>query len=244
MDNKEKILNSAVFDREYIPYIVRWGTFTNLVGVLLSFLPPLLLLFVYGYKPPVGAVFAGFVMQASVSGVFWFIEPISYFPVLGVPGTYMSFLSGNIGNLRLPVAVAAQEAATVQPGTEQGTIISTIGVGVSIIVNIIILTIGVLLGASVLKLLPANILAALNNILPAIFGAMFGQQFIANPKIGIVAAILAGIMIALSKAGVLAVFPFGGTYLIIIVAVFGSILIGRYMNRDNAKKESGVNKTA
>ncbi len=238
MNNKEKALNSAVYDQEYIPYIIKWGRFTNLIGVFLSFLPPLLLLFVYGYKPPVGAVFAGFVMQASVSGVFWFTEPISYFPVLGVPGTYMSFLSGNIGNLRLPVAVAAQEAASVQPGTEQGTIISTIGVGVSIVVNIIILTIGVLMGASVLSLLPASVLSTLNNILPAIFGAMFGQQFISNPKIGVVAAALAGLMIALSKAGILAIFPFGGTYLIIIVAVFGSILIGRYMNRSNLKKEA------
>lgn len=226
-----------VYENNYIPYIVKWGRFTNLVGVFLSFLPAILLMVVYGYVPPFGAVMAGLVMQSSVSGVFWFVEPISYFPVLGVPGTYMSFLSGNIGNLRLPVAAAAQEAAGVQPGTEQGTIISTIGVGVSIVVNIVILTIGVLLGASVLSLLPPSMLATLNNILPAIFGAMFAQQFIANPKIGIVAAILAGGMIGLSKIGVLALLPFGGTYMIIIVAVFGSILIGRYMNKDKLATE-------
>lgn len=237
MEGKVKGVNISVYDQDYIPYIIKWGRFTNLVGILLSYLPALLLMVIYGYIPPFGAVMAGLVMQASVSGVFWFVEPISYFPVLGVPGTYMSFLSGNIGNLRLPVAVAAQEAAGVQPGTEQGSIISTIGVGVSIVVNIVILTIGVLLGASVLSLMPTNVLATLNNILPAIFGAMFAQQLVAKPKIGVVAAVLASCMIGLSKAGVLGLLPFGGTYAIIIVAVFGSILIGRYLYKDKLKDE-------
>ena len=200
--------NSSVsaFDQDYIPYIVKWGRLTNLIGIVLAYIPAILLFFVYDLRPP-------------------------------IPGTYMSFLSGNIGNLRLPVAAAAQEAANVEPGTEQGTIISTIGVAISIIVNVLVLTIGVILGASVLSKLPQSVVTALNNILPALFGAMFGQQFISNPKIGIVAAILAGGMIWLSKIGALAIFPFGGTYMIIIVAVFGSILIGRYLNKDAINEE-------
>lgn len=237
MNSNNKTANLSAYDQEYIPYIVKWGRTTNLIGVLFAYFPALVLFFVYDLRPPIGAVITGFIMQASVSGVFWFVEPISYFPVLGIPGTYMSFLSGNIGNLRLPASVAAQEAASVEPGTEKGTVIATIGVAISIIVNIVILTLGVILGASVLGKLPQNVIVALNNILPALFGAMFGQQFISNPKIGIVAAILAGGMIGLSKMGVLAILPFGGTYSIIIVAVFGSILIGRYMNREKLKDE-------
>jgi hypothetical protein len=228
--------NVSVFDQDYVPYIVRWGRLTNLIGIVLAYIPAVLLFLVYDLRPPIGAVITGFIMQASVSGVFWFVEPISYFPVLGIPGTYMSFLSGNIGNLRLPASVAAQEAANVEPGTEQGTVIATIGVAMSIIVNIVVLTIGVILGASVLSKLPQGVVTALNNILPALFGAMFGQQFISNPKIGVVAAILAGGMIGLSKMGVLSILPFGGTYMIIIVAVFGSILIGRYLNKDALKE--------
>jgi hypothetical protein len=227
----------SVYDQDYIPYIVKWGRLTNLVGILLSYLPAISIMIVYKFIPPFSAVMAGLIMQASVSGVFWFVEPISYFPVLGIPGTYMAFLSGNIGNLRLPVAVTAQEAANVEPGTEQGSIISTIGVGVSIVVNILVLTIGVLLGASVLSMLPKGVISTLNNILPAIFGAMFAQQLVAKPKIGVVAAILASGMIVLSKAGILGLLPFGGTYAIIIVSVFGSILIGRYLYKDLLKDE-------
>ncbi len=219
-----------LFEKDYIPYITRWGLITNLLGVLFSFFPALICTFVFGLNPGIGAIIAGFIMQASVSGVFWFVEPISYFPVLGVPATYMAFLSGNIGNLRLPASVAAQNAASVEAGTDQGTIIATVGVAVSIIVNIVFLTLGVVLGSSILSMLPKTVVAALNNILPALFGAMLAQQFIPNPQIGTVAVVLAGGMILLNKYKLLAFLPGNPVYAVIIVAVFGSMLIGRLMH--------------
>ncbi|MCI9569987.1 MAG: hypothetical protein HFG14_08855 [Lachnospiraceae bacterium] len=234
--NNEQV-NSSTYETEYIPSIIRFGRATNLLGVVLAFLPALVLTFVYKLHPPIGAVIAGFIMQASVSGVFWFVEPISYSPVLGVAGTYMSFLSGNIGNLRLPASVAALQAAKEEAGTERGSIIATIGIAVSIIVNVLMLTAGVILGSSILGALPPSVVAALNNILPALFGAMLAQQFVPNPKIGSVAVALAGIMFALMKTGCLAFLPGTPSYAVVIVSVFGTILIGRkIMMADLAKK--------
>lgn len=227
-ENMEKTV--SVYEQDYIPYIIKWGRATNLLGVLLSLVPAFICTFVFGLHPGIGAITAGFIMQASISGVFWFVEPISYFPVLGVPATYMSFLSGNIGNLRLPASVAALEASGIELGTEKGAVIATIGVAVSIIVNIVVLTIGVILGSSVLSMLPSTVVSALNNILPALFGAMLAQQFVANPKIGSVAVVLAGGMILLNKNGALSFLPGNPVYAVIIVAVFGSILIGRKMH--------------
>ncbi len=234
--NNEQV-NSSTYETEYIPSIIRFGRATNLLGVVLAFLPALVLTFVYKLHPPIGAVIAGFIMQASVSGVFWFVEPISYSPVLGIAGTYMSFLSGNIGNLRLPASVAALQAAKEEAGTERGSIIATIGIAVSIIVNVLMLTAGVILGSSILGALPPSVVAALNNILPALFGAMLAQQFVPNPKIGSVAVALAGIMFALMKTGCLAFLPGTPSYAVVIVSVFGTILIGRkIMMADLAKK--------
>ena len=225
MNNEPK--NVSSYDSEYIPFVIRFGRATNLLGVLLAFLPALVLTFVYDLHPPVSAVIAGFIMQASVSGVFWFVEPISYSPVLGMAGTYMSFLSGNIGNLRLPASVAALQAAKEEPGTEKGSVIATIGIAVSIIVNVLMLTVGVILGSSILGALPASVVAALNNILPALFGAMLAQQFVPNPKIGSVAVVLAGIMFALFKTGCLSWLPGTPSYAVVFVSVFGTIFIGR-----------------
>ncbi|HIQ75704.1 MAG TPA: hypothetical protein IAA51_14985 [Candidatus Cottocaccamicrobium excrementipullorum] len=207
---------------------------TNLIGVVFAFFPLIALTFVYHLLPPASAIFAGFIMQASVSGVFWFVEPISYSPVLGIAGTYMSFLSGNIGNLRLPASVAALQAAGEKPGTEKGSIIATIGIAISIIVNVLMLTVGVILGSSILGALPESVVLALNNILPALFGAMLAQQFVANPKIGSIAVVLAGGMFALYRLGFLSFLPGTPTYAIIIVSVFGTILIGRKVTKTAA----------
>lgn len=238
MENKET-RNTAYYSETYIPSIINFGRMTNLLGVALAFLPALVLTFVFGLYPPVSAVFAGFIMQASVSGVFWFVEPISYFPVLGIAGTYMSFLSGNIGNLRLPASVAAQQAAKVEAGTEEGSIIATIGVAVSIIVNVLLLTIGVILGAQILGSIPPVIKAALNNILPALFGAMLAQQFVPNPKIGSVAVVLTSFMFFLFKKGYLSFLPGFPVYAVILVAVFGTIFIGqKIVAAELAKKKA------
>ena len=149
------------FSQEYMPFIVRWGRITNLLGVVLCFLPPLVLTFGFGFNPGLTAIITGALAQVSGSCIFWFVEPISYFPVLGIPGTYMSFLAGNGSSLRLPCSAAAQEAADVQPGTDKGTIISTLGITVSIFINIGMLLLGVILGASVLGALQPDSARAL-----------------------------------------------------------------------------------
>ena len=110
-------------------------------------------------------------MQISVSGAFYIVEPISYFPILGIPGTYLTFLSGNTSNMRVPCSSVAQEAAGVEMGTEEGSIISTIGIATSILVNVVILTVGAVAGSVILNILPAPVKEALNFLLPALFGA-------------------------------------------------------------------------
>lgn len=224
--SKEKKGNT--FQTEYIPSIIRLGRVTNLLGVLMGLLPGLVLVFVFGLHPQPQHILAGFLLIASMEGVFWFIEPISYYGVLGIPGTYMSFLSGNISNLRMPVSIAVQNAADVEPGSEKGTVISTIGIAVSVVVNILILTIGVILGSSVLSLVPASVITALNNIVPALFGALFAQQVVSDLKTGAVAAVLAIVVHLVGYYTPLLNWVPGGSYwFMMVLIIFGTILIGR-----------------
>lgn len=227
--------NKRVFEDEFVPYVVRWGRITNILGFFVGLGPALMLYFVYGYQPPLAAIIAGFIAQASVSGVFWFVEPISYFPILGIPGTYMAFLSGNIANMRLPVSATAQEAAGVETGSNEGSIISTVGVAVSVFVNVVILTIAVILGAAVLSQLPPKIMTALGYILPALFGAIFAQFAVPNPRVACVAIVIASFMTFMLKKGFLAFLPGTPVYAVIIVSVFGTIYIARLMHMAKEK---------
>ena len=83
--------------------------------------------------------------------MIWFVEPISYFPIVGAAGTYMAFISGNISNLRIPCAMIAQKAAGVEPGTDRDCSVATLGMAVSMIVNGSILAAGIGAGAEVLQ---------------------------------------------------------------------------------------------
>jgi uncharacterized membrane protein len=227
----------SVFSGQYIPFITRWGRITNVLGFLAGLGPALMLYFIFDFKPPFAAIMAGFIAQASVSGVFWFVEPISYFPIFGIPATYQAFLSGNIANMRLPVAAAAQEAAGAEPGTNEGTILSCIGVAISVFVNIALLTAAVALGAAVLKQLPANVMRALGFILPALFGAVFAQFAVPKPKIALVAIVFASAMTFLLKKGFLAFLPGNPVYAVIIVSVFGTIFVAKKMHEAEEKKK-------
>ncbi|MHC3437438.1 hypothetical protein ACYJ1Y_04885 [Natrialbaceae archaeon A-gly3] len=220
----------SVYKTEFIPYINRWGRITSLLAVAFAFIPAFALLAVFEIMPPTGAIIGGFITVAITFGIIWFIEPISYYPVLGIPGTYMAFLSGNISNLRLPCAAAAQESADVEPGTPQGSIISTIAIAGSIFVNITILTIGVLALVPVFEALPEFGRRALESYLvPAIFGAIFAQFGRDYPKVAATGFCIALVMTLLWNFGFLAFLPGIPIYAVIAVSVFGTMYVAKLM---------------
>lgn len=220
----------SVYESDFIPYINKWGRVTSLLAVAFSFGPALVLLAVFEIIPPTGAIVGGFVSVATTFGIIWFIEPISYYPVLGIPGTYMAFLSGNISNLRLPCAAAAQESADVEAGTPRGSIISTIAIAGSIFVNIAILTIGALALVPVFEALPEFVRTALESYLvPAIFGAIFAQFGRDYPKVAAVGFSIALVMTVLMDLGYFAFLPGLPLYAVIVVSVFGTIYAAKLM---------------
>jgi hypothetical protein len=112
-------------------------------------------------------------------------EPISFFTVLGVPGTYMAFLSGNISNMRVPCASIATKSAGYTEGSDEGTITATIGIAVSTFVSTIFLTVGVIAGSWLLSILPPVVTQILNLLLPALFATLLVNYIWMRPKFGI-----------------------------------------------------------
>src|SRR5215208_3176342 len=118
----------AIVQREYFPAAHRIGLLTSLIHVVIFFLPPIYLMVFYGLPAKWGPIMQGAASAWSFSVPFWFIEPVSYFLILGICGTYISFLAGNISNFRLPVSAVAQEVAQVKEGSHEGEIISTLAI--------------------------------------------------------------------------------------------------------------------
>ncbi len=232
------------FDNEYMPKMNRIGKITGYVGVGVAFLPALILAVVYGILPKPAALLTAFIAGASSFGVLWFVEPISYFPVLGPVGTYMAFLSGNISNMRVPCASMAQEAAGVKPGTEQGSITATLGMAMSIVINVSVLTIGVILGSSILSMLPDSITEALSNyLLPALFGALlvqFGMKMKSHTITILIFAVLINVGL---NAGIFNWLPGASNYLGILTSVFLSIAVAMFTYSKKNKAEAKPEET-
>ncbi len=217
------------FENEYMPKMNKIGKITGFLGVAVAFLPAILLAVVYGILPKPAALLTAFIAGASSFGVLWFVEPISYFSVLGPVGTYMAFLSGNISNMRVPCASMAQVAAEVEPGSEKGSVVATVGMAISIIINVSVLTIGVILGSSILAMLPASVTMALSYLLPALFGALL-VQFGLNAKSHAISILIFAILINIAlNAGVFAWLPGANNYLGILTSVFLSIAVAIVM---------------
>lgn len=165
-NNREKIVQK--FQRE----VHLWGRITIGVALLCTLAIPIYLTFVLGHYPKSSHLISGMISIAGFVGVIWFVEPISYFPTLGPAGTYMSFLSGNIGNMRLPVIAATQDALELKPGSEESELAGIYAIISSTLTNLVILGIVMVAGQYIVNTLPPQILAAFDFALPGILGAM------------------------------------------------------------------------
>lgn len=224
------------YSLEYLPKMHRIGKIIGVLAVLASFMPALTLGVVYGLWPDMAALGTAAVSAIASFGVLWFVEPLSYYPVVGPVGTYMAFVSGNISNMRIPCASMAQISAEVEPGSDKGSIIATIGMGVSIVINTLVLTIGVIAGSSILSMLPASVVSALNYLLPALFGALlvqFGMKNKSHTVLMLVIGILLNIAI---NGGVFSWLPGANNYLSTLVCVFSSIAIMMVVSKKKAAK--------
>ncbi|GIN20473.1 MAG TPA: small-conductance mechanosensitive channel [Bacillus bacterium] len=167
-----------------------WGRLTLFMTILASLSAPLYMSFVVGAHPGWGPILAGLIGYAGFIGVMWVIEPITYYPILGIAGTYLAFLSGNISNLCLPCSAAAQEAIGAENGSNKGEIAGVFGIAVACLVNTIVIVIVILGGSYIIMMLPEAIKSAFNFILPAIFGAVLGQFAFKTPLYGLVGSLI------------------------------------------------------
>ena len=92
---------------------------------------------------------------------------------LGTAGSYIGWLAGSVGDIRLPAASMAQKVVGVEPGTHEGDVIGTIGTACSVFVSAGMITLFIAIGSYVVPNLPQFVTDSFNNILPALFGAIY-----------------------------------------------------------------------
>ena len=172
--------------KNYMTQTDRYGKLWIWTAAVVVLMVPVAICVYYNAWPSLTAVLKGLLGVAPIYWTVGIIEVLTYAPMLGTGGTYLSFVTGNLTNLKVPCALNAMEAAKVKATSEEGEVISTIAIATSSIVTTLVIAAGVLLLGYLQPILESPVLApAFDNIMPALFGGLGVVYISKNPKIAV-----------------------------------------------------------
>ena len=191
----------------------------------------LLLLGMFGYPVIVSAVYhtwpnwsqliPGIITLFLMMLPWWPAEYFGYMSVMGPGAMYMSYITGNVTNLRMPATVGTINALGIEPGTDECHTLAIVACAASNFTTVIIIVLGLLLSVPLTPVLTAPALQpAFNMALPALFGGICAQNvFKKSPKewamwlIPLAVGLLFTYVVKISAA-----------YMMLIVTILGAIL--------------------
>jgi len=209
----------------YMDSVHRDGRIWNIGVMLLLLAFPVSVAIIWGVAPDWDGLLVGLIATAPMYWAVGAIETVTYVPMLGAGGSYLSFVTGNISNLKLPCALNALEQNEVSANSEEGEVISTIAIATSSIVTTLIIILGVLLIVPLTPVLQAPVLQpAFEQMLPALFGGL-GVAFVSkNWKLAVAPVILMLILFIFVPA-----LNAGTVGIMVPVSAVFTIIIGRVL---------------
>ena len=170
----------------------RWSTAIVLVALITV---PLLIGSIFGVQINVKSTAGVILGVISMFGVIGAIEFISYAPILGIGGQYLSFITGNIANMKLPAAISSVKVSGYAPGSKEAEIVSTIAIAISSLVTTVILALGMVFLSSLLPVLQSPALTpAFTNMMPALLGALATPFFLKDYKTASVPMVIVAVL--------------------------------------------------
>ena len=107
----------------YMESVHRDGRIWGIIVAIALFAFPLSLSLIFKSAPNWSVLLEGVFATAPMYWAVGIVEIFTYVPMLGAGGTYLSFITGNISNLKLPCAIDAMERAGVKASDEEGEVI-------------------------------------------------------------------------------------------------------------------------
>ncbi|MBQ7840288.1 MAG: hypothetical protein IJ390_07380 [Lachnospiraceae bacterium] len=208
------------FFEEYNDGLHRIGRITLVAAVILLVGIPFVIGIINGVMPEGRGFISGFAKVGIIYIPVAIVEFLVYSPMLGVGGSYLSFITGNVTNMKIPCVMNSRDIAQTTVGTPENEIISTISVATSAIVTTLVIVVGVILLAPLQPVLQSEVLLpAFNNVVPALFGALGLKYFAKSPQIAFIPVLLMTLLCVFVPAAIsqtsLLMIPCGGLALLI-----------------------------
>ena len=181
-------MNKTKEKRSYFDSVHLWGRLWSIGALIALLMVPTAICAHFHAWPKFTEIMGPIGKVMLLNWTVAVVEVFAYTPMLGAGGTYLSFVTGNIVNLKLPCGLNAMAKADVKANTEEGEVISTLAIGSSAITTTLVIAAGVLLlGPAVSSLKNNEVFApAFNYVLPALFGALGAGYFRKNIAVSLV----------------------------------------------------------
>ncbi len=201
--------------------VVRIGTITVALAIIANFFPSLYLWFFHGAVPSFGEIMTIWGLVAAAFAVSWIVQPLSYYGALGMVGSYIAWVVGSAADVRVPAITMAQDVSKTEANTPEGDAIGAMALASTVFVSFSIVTLFVIIGTTVIPLLPPVITDAFKYMLVSLFAAVFVNMAVKNLRPGIVTLILAFLSVfLLPKMGV------PGAVVTLVVVILGMVVAG------------------
>ena len=198
----------------------RIGRCMLIVSIILLVGVPFVIGAINGVTPSLKGFLVGFAKVGIIYIPVAIVEFLVYTPMLGVGGSYLAFITGNVTNMKIPCAMNARDIAKTKVGTPENEIISPISVATSGFVTTLVIVAGVILMIPLRPVLENPVLVpAFDNVVPALFGALGLKYFMKSPKIAAIPVLSMTLLCVLVPAAIsqtsLLMIPAGGMALLI-----------------------------
>jgi hypothetical protein len=169
----------------YIKDMHRFGRLGAIGAIAVMLGIPTVLGIYFHALPSFGEILQSALPMLMVFGPNAFSNVISYTPILG-SSIYLTLITGEVSNLKLPVVNNALSLMRVEAGTESADLISAIAVSVAAIVTIFLITVCVIMTIPLKFILTLPFVEiASSNVLPALFGSLLVDALESEPAEGI-----------------------------------------------------------
>jgi len=173
----------------------RIGRISLILGIIALIAVPFIVAVLYSTSVDANGFVAGILNVGALYIPVAIVEFLVYSPMLGAGGSYISFITGNVTNMKIPCAMNARDIAGTEVGTPENEIISTISTATSAIVTTLVIVVGVILLVPLQPLLENPVVKpAFDYVVPALFGALGLKYFSKSLKIAVIPVALMSLL--------------------------------------------------
>ena len=230
MENNKELLSP------YMNRVHRTGIVISLLGGFSFVVVAFLICYHFNMWPTLAEVMLGCSMMLPIQIAFTAVEFATYLPIIGPGPTYLSFLTGNIVNMKLPSIVNTMKLMNVEKGTEKHEVLATIACCVASLLVIALLSVLVIFIRPLTPVLQWEpIQPAFDNVLPVVYGALAYAPMKNMPKLAIPSCILCVFLTCFVDAHTSGLSSMVGT---ILFAIIVNVVVYKRKQRKNTENAS------